>query len=157
VSLRVSDHHGRYLVFTMGVDLARPPETVWRYLVDWERLDRWMHEGTDFRVVGDRREGVGVVAEATITIAGVSTRDRIRVSRWEPPAVLEVEHLGWVKGSGYMELGPTEHGSHLFWRESLKPPLGVLGRLGMRMLSGTIRRTFRRDLELLRALVESDP
>lgn len=154
VSLRLSDRDGRHLVFTMGIDLARPPEEVWPYLVDWERLDRWMREGSEFRVVGDRREGVGVVAEATIRIAGISTRDRIRVTRWEPPAVLEVEHLGWVKGSGYMEVGTIERGSHLFWRESLAPPLGPLGRLGMRMLSGVIRRTFRRDLTDLKALVE---
>lgn len=154
VSLRLRDRHGRHLVFTMGIDLARPPEEVWPYLVDWERLDRWMREGSDFRVVGDRREGVGVVAEATIRIAGISTRDRIRVTRWEPPAVLEVEHLGWVKGSGYMELSPTDHGSELFWRESFRPPMGPVGRIGMRLLSGTIRRIFGRDLAELKRLVE---
>lgn len=138
----------------MGIHIARPLETVWPYLVDWERLDRWMSEGSDFRVIGSQREGVGVEAEATITIAGISTRDRIRVTRWEPPAVLEVEHLGWVRGSGYMELSPTEDGCRLFWRETLIPPLGPLGWLGMRMLSRLIRGTFRRDLEALRRLVE---
>lgn len=155
MSLRLSNRDRGPLVFSMEIELPRPPEAVWPYLVDWEGLDRWMREASGVRVIGDRREGVGVVAEARIRIAGIATRDTIRVSRWEPPAILEVEHLGWVKGSGYMELGTTEHGSHLFWRETLRPPLGLLGRLGMRLLSPVMRRIFRRDLEALRSLVES--
>ncbi|HEX9824516.1 MAG TPA: SRPBCC family protein [Actinomycetota bacterium] len=139
---------------TMSVDIDRPPEEVWPYLVDWERLDRWMLEARDFRVIGEQREGVGVVSEATIRLAGISTRDRVRVSRWEPPAVLEIEHLGWVKGRGYMELGPTEAGTHVFWRETLRPPWGILGAIGMRLVRRVMRRTFERDLRVLKDLVE---
>ncbi len=139
------------------VDILRPAETVWPYLVDWERLDAWMREVTDVTVVGDRREGVGVEAEATVKIAGITTRDRIRVSRWEPPTVLEIEHLGWVTGTGYMELSPIEHGTEVFWRESLEPPWGVAGRIGMRALAPVMRRIFQRDLVLLRDLVEREP
>lgn len=137
----------------MEIEIPRPPETIWPYLVDWERLDRWMHEGRGFRVLGDQREGVGVEAEATISILGITTTDVIRVARWEPPAVLEIEHLGWVRGRGLMELGVTAGGSHLFWRETLRPPLGPLGRLGMRLLSPVLHRTFRRDLRTLRELI----
>ena len=136
------------------IDLARPPEVVWPYLVAWERLGEWMLEARDFTVVGDRREGVGVEATATIRMAGITTHDRIRVTRWEPPVILEIEHLGWVKGHGYMELSPTEDGSHLFWREELVPPLGPLGGLGLRAFAPLMRRAFQRDLEVLRRLVE---
>jgi uncharacterized protein YndB with AHSA1/START domain len=143
-----------YIITT--VDIPRPPAVVWPYLVDWERLDRWMREAREFTVIGDRREGVGVEATATIRIAGITTRDRIRVTRWEPPSVLEIAHLGWVSGSGYQELSPTDEGSHLFWRESLEPPWGVLGRIGIRMFAPMMRRIFQRDLELLRELVERE-
>ncbi|MDQ4005793.1 MAG: SRPBCC family protein [Actinomycetota bacterium] len=143
-----------YIVTT--VDITRPPAEVWPYLVDWERLGRWMREARDFTVVGDRREGVGVEATATIRIAGITTRDRIRVTRWEPPSVLEIAHLGWVGGSGYQELSPTDDGSHLFWRETLQPPWGVIGRIGIRMFAPVMRRIFQRDLELLRELVQRE-
>jgi uncharacterized protein YndB with AHSA1/START domain len=146
----------RTLSFTIDVRIPRPPDVVWPYLVDWERLGRWMREAGDFRVATAAREGVGVEAEATVRIAGITTRDRVRVTRWEPPAVLGLTHLGWVKGTGYMELSPTEEGSHLFWREELAPPWGMLGWLGMRIMGPLIRRTFRRDLELLRTLVERE-
>jgi carbon monoxide dehydrogenase subunit G len=147
---------GDPIVFAMSVEIARRPEVVWPYLVDWERLGRWMIEARDFRVVGDRREGVGVVAEATVRIAGITTRDRIRVTRWEPPRVLEIAHLGWVKGTGYIESSPIDAGTSVSWREGLRPPWGWLGRSGMGLFVPLMRRAFRRDLRLLKELVESE-
>jgi uncharacterized protein YndB with AHSA1/START domain len=135
------------------IDIRRPADVVWPYLVDWEGLPRWMHDASEVRVTGSR-EGVGAEVEATIRIGGVTTKDPIRVTRWEPPAVLEIAHLGWVKGSGYMELSPTEDGSQLFWREALNPPWGVLGRIGLRLYAPMLRRTFRKDVERLKALAE---
>ncbi len=139
---------------TTSIDIRRPADAVWPWLVDWEELPRWMREMRSVRLLGDRREGVGVRAMATIHLAGITTTDPIVVTRWEPPAVLEIEHLGWVKGLGYMELSPTEDGTRLFWRESLIPPWGVLGWLGMRLYRPLLARTFARDLEHLHRLAE---
>jgi carbon monoxide dehydrogenase subunit G len=139
---------------TTRVALPRTLAQVWPFLVDWERLPRWMGEMRDVRITSARREGVGVEAFATVRIAGISTRDRIRVTRWEPPNVLEIAHLGWVKGTGRLELSPAGNGSVLNWRESLVPPWGALGRLGMRAILPLMRRVFRRDAERLRRLVE---
>jgi uncharacterized protein YndB with AHSA1/START domain len=141
---------------TAEIEIDRPADAIWPYLVDWERLERWMQEARDIRVVGDRREGVGVEASATVRIAGLRTTDRIRVTRWEPPHILEMAHLGWVKGAGYMELSPMDRGTHLFWREELIPPWGVIGGIGLRIVTPLMRRTFARDLRLLRELVESE-
>jgi uncharacterized protein YndB with AHSA1/START domain len=139
---------------TTTVALSRTPAQVWPFLVDWERLPRWMGEMRDVRITSARREGVGVEAIATVRIAGISTRDRIRVTRWEPPNVLEIAHLGWVKGTGQLQLSPVRNGSGLEWCETLLPPWGALGRLGMRAILPLMRRVFRRDLERLKRLVE---
>jgi uncharacterized protein YndB with AHSA1/START domain len=140
---------------SMRVDIRRPPTTVWPFLVDWERLPRWMKDLRDVRVTSAHREGVDVEAVATVRIAGISTRDQIRVTRWEPPTVLEIAHLGWVKGTGRMELSSAGTGSDLRWRETLIPPWGALGRLGMRAVLPLMRRVFRRDLDRLKRLVEA--
>jgi uncharacterized membrane protein len=140
-----------------SIDIRRPAEAVWAWLVDWEQLPRWMREMRSVRVLGTQREGVGVEAVATVRVGGVSTTDPIVVTRWEPPSVLEIEHRGWVRGVGYMELSPAEEGTHVFWRESLVPPWGFLGRVGFRVYRPLLARTFARDLERLRALVEGLP
>ena len=146
----------RDVVIPLRIVIAAPAERIWRYLVDWERLDRWMHEASDFEVVSAQREGVGVEAEATVRLAGFRTRDRIRVTRWEPPSILEIAHLGWVRGEGYMELSPTEDGTELFWRERLIPPWGVIGWIGLRIFKPLMRRQFAGDLRSLKRLVEGE-
>lgn len=149
-------YRSRSLFFVQSVEIRRTPQAIWPYLVEQDRLEEWMEEASEVRIEGGRFRAVGDEAEATIRIAGITTRDRIRVTRWEPPAILEMEHRGWVRGRGYMELGPGEEGTRLFWREELVPPLGALGRLGMRLVSRAIRRTFLGDLERLQRMVERD-
>ena len=139
-----------------SIEIDRPPAAVWPYLVDWERLGRWMREARSFRVTSDHREGIGVTAEATVRIAGITTRDRVRVTRWEPPTLLELVHLGWVSGTGTMRLTPTGTGCRLDWRETLRPPWGVLGAVGIRLFLPRMRAIFARDLRLLRELVEGE-
>jgi hypothetical protein len=101
----------------MEVEISKnidaPPEVVWHYLVDWERLGNWMKEASKFRVTSPHREGVGVEADAIIRIGWLSTIDPIRVARWEPPELLEIEHRGWVKGTGvsWYRSGPAGPGS----------------------------------------------
>lgn len=133
-----------------------PPGVVWELITDWEHQDDWMLEASGFVVTTEQREGVGVEAEATISIGGIKTRDRVRVIGWEPPKRLAIEHLGWVTGVGEIHLTPlgTDR-THLFWREDLSPPLGMLGALGMTGFKPLMRRIFERDLRVLSGLVRA--
>lgn len=134
----------------MAATMAAPPEVIWQLITDWERQGEWMLEASDFVVTSPYREGVGVEAEATIRIAGISTRDKIRVVGWEPNHRLAIRHLGWVSGTGEIYLTPSGPGrSHVFWREELDPPLGVLGALGLTAFKPLMRRIFERDIAVL--------
>ena len=132
-----------------------PAEVVWELITDWEHQGDWMLEATDFEVVGDRRVGVGVEAKATVRVGPIRTRDRVRVSMWEPPRILVIDHLGWVKGAGEIQMVPIREGTRLRWRETLFAPhlLGPFGRLGLRLFAPKMKATFQRDLRVLRSLV----
>jgi carbon monoxide dehydrogenase subunit G len=132
-----------------------PLELVWELITDWEHQSDWMLEAASFEVIGEQRAGVGVEARATVRIAGIRTRDRVRVSMWEPPRILVIDHLGWVKGSGEIQLAPIQGGTRMRWRETLFAPrlLGPFGRIGLRLFRPLMRRIFRRDLRVLRSLV----
>ena len=137
---------------TTGV-LPAPPEVVWKLITDWEHQGDWMLEAKDFKVVTEHREGVGVEAEATVSIGGITTRDRVRVSGWEPSRRLEIEHSGWVSGRGEFKLTPVgSDRTHVFWREELNPPLGLLGSTGMSLFRPLTSRLFKRDLRILESL-----
>jgi carbon monoxide dehydrogenase subunit G len=144
------------VVVENAVGLDGPPELVWRLLTDWERQGDWMLEASDFEVITPHREGVGVEALATVSIGGISTRDRIRVDVWDPPRHLGIVHLGWVGGRGDLQLTPLDGGrTRLDWREELRPPWGALGALGLRIFTPLLVRTFRRDARLLGDLVRA--
>jgi hypothetical protein len=139
----------------VAIEIAARPGEVWAWLVDWEHLDRWMLEASDFKVLGEQREGLGVRAEATVRIAGITTRDTVVVSRWEPPNWLEIRHGGWVAGSGLMHCRASGSGSYLWWRETLVPPWGPLGAAGLTVMKPVMARVFRRDLRVLKELMEA--
>jgi hypothetical protein len=140
----------------MEATLPAPPAGIWELVTDWERQGDWMLEASDFVVTSDHREGIGVEAEATIKIAGIKTRDRVRVTGWDPPRRLAIEHLGWVSGAGVIDIVPSGPArSHLFWREELYPPLGLLGAIGITAFKPVMRHIFERDLEVLARLALS--
>jgi uncharacterized protein YndB with AHSA1/START domain len=141
------------VVLTLETVLPGPPSAVWRVITDWEAQGGWMLEASGFVVTTPHREGVGVEAEATIRIAGIATRDRIRVDVWEPERRLGIVHLGWVGGRGDFDLSPADGGTRFRWREELHPPLALLGAIGLRCFRPLLRRTFRRDLRVLEAVV----
>jgi len=139
--------------------LPGPPAVVWRLITDWEHQGDWMLEAGDFVVTSAQREGIGVEAEATVRIGGITTRDKVRVIGWEPERRLVIEHLGWVSGTGDLVLTPVADGTqtHLAWREELRssPRLGRLGRIGLRVFRPLMRRIFERDVRVLAGLVRA--
>ena len=146
------------VVIETSETMPGPREVVWELITDWENLGDWMLEASDFVVTSEQRAGIGVVAEATIKIGGISTRDRVRVSGWEPPKRLVIDHLGCVAGQGEMHLTPLDDDrTHLFWREELLPPqaLGGLGAIGLTTFKPLMRRIFQRDLTILKGLTRA--
>lgn len=144
---------GWSVALEMEATLQAPPEVIWGLITDWERQGDWMLEASDFLVTSAHREGIGVEAEATIKIAGIKTRDRVRVTGWDPPRRLAIEHLGWVSGTGVIDVVPSGPGrSHMFWREELYPPLGLFGSIGLTLFRPMMKRIFERDVQVLSEL-----
>ena len=142
------------LVIEVAETMPGPPEVVWELITDWEHQGDWMLEASDFKVISEAREGVGVRAEATVRIAGFSTRDVVEVVAWEPNRQLGIAHGGWVSGRGDLyltQIAPAR--THVFWREHLTAPMGALGGLGMTLLRPIMKRVFERDLRVLASLV----
>jgi uncharacterized protein YndB with AHSA1/START domain len=138
----------------LQIDIRAPVEVVWPMLVDWEQLGRWMLEASRFRVTSEQREGVGAEIEARVRIGGITTTDSVRVTRWEPPHVLGIDHLGSVKGHAVLECIPRDQGTRVEWAERLEPPFGVIGGIGIRALKPIMAKTFARDLGVLKRLAE---
>ncbi|HEX2499069.1 MAG: SRPBCC family protein [Actinomycetes bacterium] len=156
----------RPVAIVVAAIVPGPPDVVWNLITDWERQGDWMLEARDFVVTSAHREGVGVQAEATVRIGGITTRDRVRITGWDLPRRLSLEHVGWVSGTGDLILIPVGvNETKVVWREAFRAPrlgplgwlgplgLGPVGRLGLLAFRPLLRRIFRRDLRVLAELV----
>ena len=143
----------RWIVVETAITIDADPGVIWVLLTDWERQGEWMLEASEFVVLSEQREGVGVRAEATVKIGGIKTRDEVKVVGWEPPYRLAIRHQGWVSGTGELFLTPVAAGqTYVFWREQLESPLGLIGLLGLWIFKPLMRRIFQRDLRVLARL-----
>nr|WP_235921754.1 SRPBCC family protein [Lentzea tibetensis] len=83
-------------------------------MTDWKRQSEWML-GTSVSVVSGTGSSVG--SELVAVTYGV--RDRMRITRWDPPHVVSVLHLGRVvRGTGDFAV----RGSSFVWSERLSVP-----------------------------------
>jgi carbon monoxide dehydrogenase subunit G len=130
------------------------PERVWEVLSDWERQATWMPDVSWIRVVGSERE-LGARLEVRTKVFGVPlATDQVRVTGWEPPRRLAVEHVGVVVGVGEWRLEPDEGGTRFTWYESFRMPPPVLGGMALWVYSPFQRFMLRRSVRNLKQLVE---
>ena len=86
----------------------------------------------------------------------LSTLDRMRVLRYEPPFILEIEHVGSVTGSGEFRLERIGNQQTKFvWEERLRFPWHMGARVGKFVGMLLLHRIWKRNLIALKAQIES--
>ncbi|WP_156753853.1 SRPBCC family protein [Actinokineospora pegani] len=133
---------------TERVGVEAPVDVVWEALTDWARQGEWML-GTSVSVVEGDGRGVGSRLSAFTGLFGVvGFTDPMRITTWEQPHRVEVEHTGKVvRGTGLFQIQPKSAGASVFvWHERLDLPLGAVGRLGWTVVGPGFRVGVRHSL-----------
>ena len=132
-----------------------PIERVWAEVAAIEGQPRWMHDMKSVEVLTPGWVQVGTEAVAEVRIFGVSVKDPVRITEFEPPNRFAISHLGSFKGSGLITLEAGADGTTTIvrWEERLIPPL--FPHLGALVLTPTLGSIFQADLVRLKELVES--
>jgi polyketide cyclase/dehydrase/lipid transport protein len=127
---------------------------VWAVVADLDGQPRWMHDMKDVRVEPGP-VGVGTRGIATVRIFGMSTRDPVRVTAFEPPRRFSIEHLGTFTGHGDLTLEPGADGTTTIvrWDETLIAP--ALPHVWATIAEPLMTAIFQADLRRLRDLAES--
>jgi hypothetical protein len=117
------------LEITATAIVKAPVETVFTALCAWERQGDWIPFTTVRVVEGDGGEGSRI--EAVTTVGPAILRDRMRVTRLDPPYEIRVVHYGRVlRGPGVMRCTPLgEARTQVVWHEWFHLPGGLVGRL----------------------------
>lgn len=133
--------------------IAAPPERLFAAAVDWDLHGKWVLFTKVRAEPGGHRPGERLVADTRV--AGIGFSDPMEVTRWEPPRLIEVRHLGRVvQGTGSFQVEPAPGGAWITWTEELELPLGALGRAGFVLLKPLFRGLLRVSLRRLARLIE---
>ena len=141
-------------ILDLWVHINAPPERVWDVIADLPGQKRWMVDLRSIEFTSEQHEGEGAVMNVTSELFGLPlVKDRMRITKWQPPTRFDVEHIGQFTGAGEFILQPVAGGTLFTWREVFKPPLGPLGEIGFALVVGPhLRSVFRRSMANVKRL-----
>ena len=122
---------------SLTVKINKPVKSVWSALVDWQGQSDWMLQTKVWSELDQDRtvkNGKGVLIFAFTGLfpklypkLKLGILDTMEVTKWKPPVICEVVHIGRViRGTGKFELKPVQGGTVFFWQEEILAPAIVL-------------------------------
>jgi len=136
--------------------IGAPVDHVWATVEDIATHTQWMADAESIEFVTDQRRGVGTAFDCRTRVGPLTTTDRMRVTEWEPGAVIGIEHHGMVTGTGRFTLRAVAADLTEFcWTEELVFPKTMGGGIGERAGRPVLERIWRANLGRLRELAEA--
>jgi carbon monoxide dehydrogenase subunit G len=142
--------------FEQATVIGAPPERLWSVVSDWERQASWMPDVSRIDVRGPERELGASMAVRTKVFGIPAATDLVRVTVWEPPQRLVVDHVGVVTGTGEWRFEPlNERSTRFTWVEDIRMMPPVLGSIALWLYAPWQRWMLRRSIRNLKRIAES--
>src|SRR2546421_6145275 len=140
----------------MCITIDAPPGAVWGDVKHLDTHVEWMRDAESIRFRGRRRTGVGTELECRTRLGPLATTDLLVVTEWRSRRAIAISHRGAVRGDGHFTLRRKRGGRTRFcWRERLRFPWWLGGRLGEIVARPLLRAIWKRNLRRLKARVEA--
>ena len=115
-----------------SIDIAAPPERIWPFLVEPEKILKWCITLEKFDYTGEQRSGVGTPFYFEEKASGRLMKLNFATTEW-----VENERLAFSMTSGNLVKGyeqrwaiePTPSGSRFAFMEEIELPYGILGKV----------------------------
>jgi len=145
-------------VVSTSIDIAAPPEEIWRLVMDPERLGEWVtiHRRLLDHTGGPPRKGYEM--HQTLHLRGANFKVGWTLIECEAARLAVWEGKGPARSRARTEyrLAERDGGTRFAYRNEFHAPLGPLGAAASRALMGGMpEREAHRTLERLKHLVES--
>ena len=106
---------------------------------------------------GNVNSGAGTVMMVATRVGPFRLTDRIKVTVWEPPHRIVIEHQGLVTGVGEFQVSAIAGATRFTWSEELRFPLYLGGQLTALVIRPFLATIWRRSLFRLKKLLEVGP
>lgn len=140
----------------MSTVIDAPVEVVWDEVRHLERHVDWMGDAEEIRFTSAARTGVGAAFDCMTRVGPIRLTDKMTVTEWRERRSIGVRHVGLVRGTGRFTIGRVRRDRTRFtWEERLTFPWWMGGAAGGVIGRVVLRRIWRRNLRVLKALIES--
>jgi uncharacterized protein YndB with AHSA1/START domain len=132
------------------VDIPQPPEQVFPWLLDEDKVPQWTSALNGYALNGS--PGVGAHAVQTLDVAGGVKLD-MEITGYEPPRSVEMRAVSnGVKVVSTYTLAPSGRGTRLTQALDAKPE-GLSGRMVIGVVRSRLEKKVSEDLERLRGVL----
>jgi hypothetical protein len=115
-----------------SIDIAAPPNKIWPFLVEPEKLLKWCITYQKFEYTGDKRSGVGATFYLEEKAGGPLMKLNFTVTEWVVNERLAFKMTSGNFVKGYEQrsiIEATKSGSRFTYSEDIKLPYGVIGKI----------------------------
>jgi len=136
--------------FSHSVELSQPPEAVFPWLLEEDKVPQWTSDLQSYSVEGQLGEGATV--RQTLAVAG-GLRLTMQIARYDPPRGAETRfETNGVKVTSEYILEASGTGSRLTQTLEAKAG-GLTGRMLIPVVQGRLEQKLTADLERLRGVL----
>jgi uncharacterized protein YndB with AHSA1/START domain len=114
------------------IEIAAPPEKIWPFFVEPDRVLQWYSTLRKFEYTGDLRGGVGTPLYIEEQAVGPVMKMHFEVTEWKENHKLALRMVSGSGVKGYEQewsLEPTPSGTRFTFMEEIEFPFGVFGKL----------------------------
>ena len=141
-----------------SIEIAAPPEKIWPFLVEPDKILKWFYLLQKFEYTSEQRSGVGTPFYYEEKSAGRLMKFNFKVTEW-----VENERLAFVMTSGSLKkddqvwsMEVTPSGSRFTLTEDIEMPWGVIGKImGALFVSRMVGKHLEEMLTKLKSLAEA--
>jgi carbon monoxide dehydrogenase subunit G len=138
--------------FSHSVELSQPPESVFPWLLEEDKVPQWTSDLQSYSVEGQLGEGAQV--RQSLNLAG-GLRVTMEIVRYDPPRGAETRfETNGVKVTSAYVLEPAGAGTRLTQTLDAKAS-GLTARMLIPIVQGRLEGKLKADLERLRELLEA--
>ena len=115
-----------------SIEITAPPEKIWPYFVEPEKVLQWCHTFQKFNYTGDQRSGVGTPLYIEENAGAGLTKMQFEITQWKENAKLALRMVSGASYKSYEQqfsLESTPTGSRFAFMEEIVLPYGVIGKL----------------------------
>jgi len=141
-----------------SIEIAAPPEKIWPYLVEPERIMKWFTFLRKFEYTSKKCSGVGATFYYEEKSGPQLMKLHYKIIEWA-----ENNKLSFVLASGSLKkddqtwaLEATPSGSRFTMTEEVEMPWGIIGKALDKMVGGMIGNNIEKIIGNLKTLVETE-